>query len=198
MLFEVNDISRAAGEARKSLALFGLARDAAEIQLIAIPWDSEFHRGAGIDPMDLGPQGEFMRAEALARAVLGVALTSECINGPTRYRYQRSGALLGTSPSVSTADDHLNRAVSMDPWNAEVLCARADLRLNCKDIPGALRDLKESCAQAPSLLEAYIMRASIFIDDTGDLKSAAAAAKGAHARTLICEAAPNYNVIQLP
>lgn len=82
---------------------------------------------------------------------------------------------------LALAGRQIKLAMGFEPYNVDVVCARADFRLACGNMTGALRDLKRASTQEPALLEAQITRAVIFANNMRDLKSAIIAAKEAYA-----------------
>lgn len=177
--------------------MFAIARDATANGTISMPIDfvnGLLYLGPG-GPLKNGSNAEFRRAEALAHTVLGVALMVSAKSNNDASLSDLGYLMTPSRFPVVAADHHFSLAAALDPWNTEVLCARANLRLDCKNIPGALRDLKEVTLQDSSLAEAYIMRASIFIDEMCDLKSAAIAAKEAHAQNSVTFFCPRNSAI---
>jgi len=173
MLFEANRLQRAKEEVSKALALFVKARRALLVDIDTGCTES----------FETSSNAEMRRAEALTRTVLAVAMTI----GEHLYESIESefkSTLVSKTSYFFEAERHFDFAMALDPLNADVFCARAGFRIACNNIPGALRDLKEALVQEPSLFEAHIVRATIFIEKMCDLESATLAAKEAHAPRL--------------
>lgn len=73
--------------------------------------------------------------------------------------YGRMALLTGRSADLNNAEGHLNRAVQLEPRNAEAFFVRAKLALSAKKSPQAESDLNAALSIQPDYATAYYERA---------------------------------------